>query len=287
MAAGGGKLGRGKSATGSPQRRGTAKEPSVAVLGKAVAVLDTLAHAREATTSEVAQMLGEPRSSTYRLLNTLEAIGLVEAGDHRGTYRLGLELFELGSAVVSRLDLRGAALEPMRRLNEATQETVFLCLRRGRSAVCIERMDGSRAASMALQLGGSLPLHCGAAPVALLAAERRSEWDAYVQGGALKNFRTGEPVAAETVIAHLEEARRTGVAVSDEDLNAGFAALGAPVFNYRGEVPAALSVGAMRQIILGEEEEKFRSALVQAADEISRNLGFETRAADTATGAAP
>ncbi|MEZ5076961.1 MAG: IclR family transcriptional regulator [Solirubrobacterales bacterium] len=252
------------------------------MLGKALAVLDTLASAREATTSEVAQMLDEPRSSVYRLLNTLETLGFVEAGDHRGTYRLGLELFELGSAVVSRLDIRSAALEPMRRLNEATHETVFLCLRRGRAAVCIERIDGSRATSMVLQLGGSLPLHCGAAPVALLAAERRSEWDAYVQGGELKSFRTGEPVAAEAVIAHLEETRRTGIAVSDEDLNAGFAALGTPVFDYRGEVSAALSVGAMRQIILGKEEAKFRDALTQAADEISRNLGFESRASGVA-----
>jgi DNA-binding IclR family transcriptional regulator len=278
VTASGGKPDRSGNAARNPERRGTAKEPSVAVLGKALAVLDTLANAREATTSEVAQILGEPRSSVYRLLNTLEALGLVETGDHRGTYRLGLELFELGSAVISRLDLRSAALEPMRRLNEATHETVFLCLRRGREAVCVERIDGSRAASMVLQLGGSLPLHCGAAPVALLAAERRSEWDAYVQGGELKNFRTGEPIPAEAVIAHLEEARRTGIAVSDEDLNAGFAALGTPVFDYRGEVPAALSVGAMRQIILGEDEETFGSALLQAADEVSRNLGFESRA---------
>ncbi len=277
MAATGGKAGNRKAASRESGRSGAAKEPSVAVLGKALAVLDALANAREATTSEVAEILGEPRSSVYRLLNTLDALGLVEAGNHRGTYRLGLELFELGITVLSRLDVRSAALEPMRRLNEATHETVFLCLRRGREAVCIERMDGSRAASMALKLGGSLPLHCGAAPVALLATERRSEWDAYVQGGELKDFRSGERIPAEVVIAHLEEARRTGVAVSDEDLVGGFAALGAPVFDYRGEALAAVSVSAMRQNILGEHEDQFRDGLMQAASEISRNLGFESR----------
>lgn len=253
------------------------KEPSVAVLGKATAVLDTLASAREATTSEVSRLLGEPRSSVYRLLNTLDALGLVEPGDHRGTYRLGLKLFELGSTVLSRLDVRTASLGPMRRLNEETGETVFLCLRRGPEAVCIERMDGTRAASMALKLGGSLPLHCGAAPVALLAAERRSEWDAYVQRGGLKNYRTGEPVAAEEVIAHLEETRRAGVAVSDEDLVGGFAALGAPIYDYRGEVAASLSIGAMRQIILVEEKEAIQERLLRTTGEISKSLGFEGR----------
>lgn len=274
---------KGASKEGGGRSRGAGREPSVAVLGKALAVLDALANAREATTSEVAQMLDEPRSSVYRLLNTLDALGLVEAGNHRGTYRLGLKLFELGSAVLSRLDVRSAAVEPMRRLNEDTGETVFLCLRRGREAVCIERMDGSRAASMALKLGGSLPLHCGAAPISLLAAERRSAWDAYVQGGEMKNFRTGEPIPADAVIAALEEARRTGVAVSDEDLTGGFAALGAPVFDYRGEVPAAISISAMRQSILGSDEARIRDSLLQAANEISRNLGYESRALGAAT----
>lgn len=277
---------QGRRKSNGGRGRGAAREPSVAVLGKALAVLNALANAREATTSEVAQMLEEPRSSVYRLLNTLDALGLVEAGNHRGTYRLGLKLFELGSAVLSRLDVRSAALEPMRRLNEDTGETVFLCLRRGREAVCIERMDGSRAASMALKLGGSLPLHTGAAPVALLAAERRAEWDAYVQGGELADYRTGEPIAASAVISHLEEARRTGVAVSDEDLVGGFAALGVPIFDYRGDVPAALSISAMRQVIFGDDEARIRDSLLHAASEISRNLGFESRAIGVPAGTA-
>jgi DNA-binding IclR family transcriptional regulator len=253
------------------------KEPSVAVLGKALAVLNALAATREATTPEVAELLGEPRSSVYRLLDTLDALGLVEAGSHRGTYRLGLKLFELGSTVLSRLDLRTAALEPMRRLSEDTGETVFLCLRRGREAVCIERMDGIRAASMALQLGGSLPLHCGASPVALLAAERRSEWDAYISGGKLKDFRTGKPVSGDAVIKHLEETRRTGVAVSDGDLVEGFAALGVPIYDYRGDVSASLAISAMREIVLGDESANLRARLQQAAAEVSRSLGYDDR----------
>jgi DNA-binding IclR family transcriptional regulator len=270
--------GNGKAGKAAGKRsRGAAKVPSVAVLGKALAVLDALANAREATTSEVAEMLGEPRSSVYRLLNTLESLELVEPGNHRGTYRLGLKLFELGGAVLSRLDVRSAAIEPMRRLGEETGETVFLCLRRGREAVCIERIDGARATSMALKLGGSLPLHSGAAPVALLAAERRAEWDAYVQGGELKNFRTGETIPPEEVIAHLEETRRNGVAVSDEDVNTGFAALGVPIYDYRGDVPAAISVSGMRQIIFGKDEARIREGLLEVAGEISRNLGFESR----------
>jgi DNA-binding IclR family transcriptional regulator len=41
---------------------------------------------------------------------------------------------------------------------------------------------------MALLLGGSLPLHVGAAPCALLAFEPRGFWEHYVSRGPLEAF---------------------------------------------------------------------------------------------------
>ena len=58
--------------------------------------------------------------------------------------------------MIARFDERQAALPVMRRIHEETEETVYLCVRRGREAVCIERLDGLWVQSMALRLGGSL-----------------------------------------------------------------------------------------------------------------------------------
>src|SRR5207244_10669190 len=101
-----------------------------------------------------------------------------QAGSRPGTYRLGWRLLRLGSAVIARLDERQAALPVMERIHERTGETVFLCVRRGDDAVCIERLDGLRVQSLMLRLGGSLPLHLGAGPRTLLA------WEPPEGGGA-------------------------------------------------------------------------------------------------------
>lgn len=271
MAGGGANSEHGEFAAGADAK--PRKEASVAVLNKAFAILDVLSRSREATTAEIAQFLGEPRSSVYRLLNTLVSLDAVEPGNHRGTYRLGLKLLQLGSTVLSRLDLRTAAQTPMRELHDATGETIFLCLRRGRDAVCIERIDGTRAANMVLMLGGSLPLHVGAAPRALLAFERRSEWDAYVSGGPLLDFLSGEELNPAQVIGQLEEVRRTGVALSDEDLLPGFVALGMPIFDHRGQVCASLSVSGLSEEILGSDlaRERLRATAMQ----ISAAIGYD------------
>jgi DNA-binding IclR family transcriptional regulator len=250
-------------------------EASVGVLAKAARVLDLLAGTREASTAELADTLGEPRSSVYRLLNALAELDLVEPGSQRGTFRLGLKLLRLGTAVISRLDVRLAAVPIMERIHDETAETVFLTLRRGRDAVCIERIDGRRAAVMDLKLGGSLPIHEGSGPRSLLAFAPRSEWDAYIQGQSLYDSQTDSQIAPEDLIAALEEARRVGAVINSEVFPPGFATIGAPIYDHRGQVFAALSISGVHDAILGENEDRVFEMVKSGAAEISRALGYD------------
>jgi DNA-binding IclR family transcriptional regulator len=251
------------------------RENPVQVIAKAAAILDTIAETGEASAADIAARLGEPRSSVYRLLTSLQALDLLEPGSRRGTHRLGLKLLRLGRAVQARLDVRVAAIRVMENIHDETGETVFLCLRREGEAVCIERLDGRRVTTLALQLGGSLPLHAGAGPRALLAFEPRSEWHEYLAGGKLEAFSVNTPVTAESLIAKLEEVRSSGVSTSDEDVTPGIAAIGAPIFDYRGKICAALSISGMRAAILDDDGERVRKLIVDGATEISRALGHQ------------
>jgi DNA-binding IclR family transcriptional regulator len=247
---------------------------SIQVLGKAALVLDRLADEHELGAARLAELIGEPRSTVYRLLANLQQLELVEPGARRGTYRLGLKLFRLGSAVVARFDERQAAFPVMERIHDATGETVFLCIRRGYEAVCIERIDGRWVQSMALRLGGSLPLHVGAAPRALLAFEPREFWDSYLAQGPLTGLTPHTSTSRRQLVQALEDVRRTGYAVSDEDVVLGMAAVGAPILDYRGRTRAALSMSGPRPTILGENVEASRKLIQEGALEISRALGY-------------
>jgi DNA-binding IclR family transcriptional regulator len=252
------------------------RDNPVRSLAKAVVLLEALADEREATPRRLSELLHEPRTTVYRLLTGLQALDMVEAGSRAGTYRLGWRLLRLGSAVIERLDERQAALPVMERIHERTGETVFLCVRRGDDAVCIERLDGLRVQSLALRLGGSLPLHLGAGPRVLLAWEPRDEWDAYVERRQpLESMTERSPDTREALVDELERALEQGFAVSDEDVTPGIASLGAPVFDYTGRVRAAISIGGMRQFLLEEIRDEAVSLLVNGAREISSALGYK------------
>jgi DNA-binding IclR family transcriptional regulator len=265
----------------SASRKAQVRDNPVRALAKAVHLLEQLAEAREATPRRLAELLDEPRTTTYRLLRSLEALDLVEPGSQPGSYRLGWKLMRLGSAVVERLDERQAALPVMERVHERIGETVFLLVRRGWDAVCIERLEGLRVQSLALRLGGSLPLHAGAGPRVLLAWEPREVWDEYVQSGQLTALTDRTPTTRKALLRELEETVAQGYAVSDEDVTPGIASLGAPIFDYTGRVRAALSIGGLKSLLLGDDRETFTQLVVDGAREISAALGYSVGSSTT------
>jgi DNA-binding IclR family transcriptional regulator len=164
----------------------------------------------------------------------------------------------------------------MERIHERVGETVFLLVRRGWDGVCIERLEGLRVQSLALRLGGSLPLHAGAGPRALLAWEPREEWDEFVRSVDLVAFTDKTPTTRAALFRELEETLARGYALSDEDVTPGIASLGAPIFDHTGRVRAALSIGGLKSLVLGEDRELIVDLLVDGAREISSALGQDT-----------
>jgi DNA-binding IclR family transcriptional regulator len=254
-------------------RRTKPREISVRSLARAAYLLERLAEDREATPRQLAESLGEPRTTVYRLLRSLEALDFVEPGSGSGSYRLGWKLLRLGAAVVERLDERQLALPVMERIHERIGETVFLLLRRDNNAVCVERLEGLRVQSLALRLGGSLPLHAGAGPRALLAWEPRAAWEEFVRSSDLVAYTERTPTTRTALFRELEETLERGYAISDEDVTPGIASVGAPIFDYTGAVRAAISVGGMRSFVLGRDRELTIELVVNGAREVSAALG--------------
>jgi IclR family transcriptional regulator, acetate operon repressor len=211
------------------------------MLAKVGALLDCLATNGDLSPAEIAVELDEPRSSIYRLLASLQELGFVERTP-RKTYQLGIKLFRLGSAVMAGFDERQIALPIMEKIHEATGETVFLCTRRGDDAVCIERLEGKRVQSLALKLGGSLPVHVGAAGQVLFAHAPEEFREHYVADRSLESFTPSTPTDPEQILSQARRVRRDGYAISDGDVTTGIAAVGAPIADFAG--PRCRSAGS-------------------------------------------
>lgn len=229
----------------------------------------------ELTLSELGRRLDLSLSTMHRLLATLQVHGFVEQNENTGKYRLGLALFELGSLVQQNMDLRQLSQVPLRRLARQTRETAYLCVLDKNEALCVDRVEGQHQVRvLALDVGGRLPLNCGAAPRVLLAFLPDEVIDDLLDDGSLVRVAPASLFHPDEIWDDVKLTRERDYTFSVEDVIEGVAAIGAPIRDHTGEVVGALSIAGM----LPHFEESRLPPLIEAVQEearaISTSLGW-------------
>lgn len=243
----------------------------VAAVAKAITLLELFGEdSVELSLTQLVDRGGYTRTTTHRLLSTLELMGWVERSGDR--YRLSLAVFRLGSSVANGLQLRNEASHVLSELAAHYGEIVYLVVPDGPRAVCLERIEGRTPIHiMVLDIGRSLPLYVGGGPVALL-AQREQELLPRVLGDSPCVTPTGKTMDEAAVRRLLEEVRTRGYSRSMEDVTHGVGAFGAPIFNARGVAVGAISIGGMADNLMRREDE-LSAGLLKAASDISRRMG--------------
>jgi len=158
--------------------------PAIQVLERTFALLDVLAsHQDPVSLKEISERTGLHPSTAHRILNDL-TIGRLVDRPEAGSYRLGMRLLELGNLVKARLDVRDAALGPMRELHRLTHQPVSLSMRQGDEIVYIERTFSERSGMQVVRaIGGRAPLHLTSVGKLFLAHDDPQRVRAYISQG--------------------------------------------------------------------------------------------------------
>jgi len=253
----------------------TATTPTVQVIERMFALIDVLASREEAISlKEISEKTGLHPSTTHRILNDL-ATGRFVDRPQPGSYRLGMRLLELGNLVKSRLNVRDAALLPMRDLHKLIQQPVNLSVRQGDEIIYVERAYSERSGMQVVRaIGGRAPLHLTSVGKLFLAADDPLRVRAYATrtglNGHTKNSLTQLPVLERD----LSKVRQYGVARDNEELELGVRCMAAGIYDDQGKLVAGLSISAPAERL----EDAWLPKLQETAKEISASLGFRTEA---------
>ncbi|MEU4331755.1 IclR family transcriptional regulator [Nonomuraea dietziae] len=215
--------------------------PPPSVAGKVMAILDAFSHGEtRLTLTEICRRADLPLATGHRLVGELTRGGFVERMPD-GAYRVGIRLWRIGAQAAAAADLRELALPYMEDLYEVTHANVQLAVRRGLKALYLERLRGPSSVPIVSRVGGELPLHATGVGRVLLAFAPEQVTDEVVSSGlpALTRHTVTDPVRLRAALA---EVRRTGVAVTREEMTLGTCSVAAPVRGAGGEVIAALSI---------------------------------------------
>lgn len=245
-------------------------------VGRAIDVLEYLAERDDGAVTDLAVALGVHKSTAHRLLAVLEARGLVEQVSERGRYRLGFGLVRLAGATAARLDLVEQSRPVSRRLAAEVGETVNVARLEGDAAVNVDQVLGSATVATQNWVGQRTPLHATSSGKVLLATIDPAE-RARLLARPLERFTPSTITDRAVLERELAQAAASGWAFTREEFEVGLNAIAAPIRGRDGSVVAAISASGPSYRLGPERFGAVAAAVVAAADEIGRRLGWRER----------
>jgi DNA-binding IclR family transcriptional regulator len=259
-----------------PQSKTHRSPYRVQVLDRALAALEILAdRASECSLAELCAMMKLHKSTVHRLMMVLEQHRLVDKNPDTGRYRLGLKLFELGSKALGTTDLRRHARPYLDRLQRELGETVFFCMLDEGQVFYLEKIESQQSVRTGCTVGSRAPVHCTAVGKAMLAELADADVNEIVRRWGLKAMTENTITSASALKTELRAIRSRGYAIDDEEKEQGLRCVSAAVRGDSGKLLAALSVSGPAFRVTRERVPEIGRAVMQAAGELSQQLGYK------------
>jgi len=225
---------------------------------------------QELSLTEIANKIQLAKSTTTRLLSTLEQNNFIVKDPDTLKYRLGQGLYYLGYIAGKSIEIKELAKPVMQRLRDETRETVNLYVLENDSRVCIEQCEGLQSVRHLVKIGEKLPLWAGAGGKVLLAYQSDD-----FQNRIFEQVPSRERL--ETLQRELPQIKSERCASSIDEREVGSAAVAAPIFHINHEVKACLSISGPTNRFTPETIDRLKQLVKRGAMAISEKLGYQEK----------
>ena len=258
-----------------PSKEALRASGQVQSLSRALKLLNALSYQPQGLSlSELAQEVGLPNSTAHRLLTTLQNERYVRFDGERSAWMIGVQAFRVGSTFVKSRDLVTIARPYMRRLMDISGETVNLAIADRGEIIYLAQVETQKMMRAIAGPGGRAKMYCSGIGKAMLAFIDPNGRNA----GQLEQieFRreTSKTIMSLEALTHdLQETRKRGFAIDDEENAIGLRCVASVIFDEFGEPAAGLSVSGPSARISDGRITELGDAVREIANEITAELG--------------
>ena len=231
--------------------------------------------------AEISRRLRMPKSTCSWILARLERAGyLICDGDTR-RYKIGLKTIALAHGAFRELGFRSCAEPVLYRIASETGLAAGIGVLEGSQVLVVDRLEAPEfSGSRRLiderprdqrEIGRELPAHSTALGKVLLAYLSRASLLACLDELVLARRTPRTIVSRSDLLLELRKIRRRGYATADEEHSRGLRAISAPIFDFTGAVPAAISLNGRPSAAIWRSPRRLIALVTAAAHDISSN----------------
>ena len=229
------------------------------------------ARAPRQTLTEVATRTGLTRAGARRILLTLQTLGYVESDGK--LFALTPRILDLGFAYLSSMPMWDVAEPVMEQLVEEVKESVSAAVLEGADIVYVLRVSTRKIMRNSLGIGSRLPAYCTSMGRMLLAGLPDEEVLRLLRSAPLEARTRHTLTDPEAVLARVQQARRQGWCLVNQELEEGLLSMAAPVVNRAGRTIAAINIsGQVNRTTPRQMQDSMLAPLREAARKISGRL---------------
>lgn len=223
--------------------------------------------------TEIGRTLDLHKSTVYRLLSVLKERGYVEKGTENNFYRIGPRFVDVASLYLNKLEIKTEAESYVRALSRSVNETVYTAILQESSVVYIEKVEQFDSLRKYSIIGQRKPVYCTSLGKALMFDKSDDEIRTLLAPVQFLPFTDHTHQSIDGFLADVGRCRGRGWAQDDEEEEIGIQCVGAPVYDYRGRVIAAVSVSTRKKNDVDLDFDAVGPQVVETARAISARLG--------------
>lgn len=240
---------------------------------RTVEILELIASIeRELTLSEIAKALQMPKTSAFDILETLVQMNMLYTKENGvKTYKIGVKAYAIGSNYSKTSLLLNAAEPIIKELAKATELTILIAKETSGEIVFTLKQEPEKKIIATPNIGDRLLLHTTSIGKSILAFSHK-------QDRLLEqiNFsaQTDKSITSKAdLLRAVEKIKEQGYAISNRENESHTFSIGAPIFDHRGYVTAA--IGTLGLYEASYDPGKDIALVKDAADRISRLQGYK------------
>lgn len=225
--------------------------------------------------SKAAKELSINRTTLTRLIATLEAERMIEPFPDAEGYRLGIGMATLTARALFSADIVQVADPVLAQLSNQLGLSSHLGILEGRDVIYVVRRVPNLHLISNVRIGSRLPAHASSIGRVILAHMSREQLTTLYASVRLERVTDKTVTTLPALLRQAVRDRQLGLAWSDSNYEAGISSVAAPVFDHTGSVTGGINVsGASRALEGATRRRKIGNALLEAAYEISRRIGY-------------
>jgi IclR family pca regulon transcriptional regulator len=242
-------------------------------LAKGLRLLQTFAEAgKPLTLSDITDIMGANNTTTMRLCYTLTELGFIQR-DQQKRYNLTPRVLTLGYPVICRLDWHEVAKYYLEKLFEEIKETVNLTILDGSEILFVHRIRKIKYLPFDIQIGTKLPVYCTATGKILMAMGLPEKTRPILETLEFRPCTDFTINSLDRYLEELDEVRKKGYAINDQEFSEIIRSIGAPVLDEQGYAVAAIGITVpITRYSRAEMEEALASHVMRVAKQISNAL---------------